>query len=130
MALKQLISAILIFSLLPTAALAEKPQNYLYTSSDELNQLRPLLEHQDIGGVQVVYSWKQLESVPGKYDFSAIKKDLSLLNRIKKKLFIQIQNRFFEKNTRYIPFYFQQGTKYQGGLVAQVDNPGEGKTQG
>ncbi|WP_240042856.1 hypothetical protein [Photorhabdus luminescens] len=54
MALKQLISAILIFSLLSTAALAEKPQNYLYTSSDEIDQLRPLLERQDIGGVQVV----------------------------------------------------------------------------
>ncbi|WP_254921103.1 hypothetical protein [Photorhabdus luminescens] len=54
MALKQLISAILMFSLLPTAALAEKPQNYLYTSSDELDQLCLLLERQDIGGVQVV----------------------------------------------------------------------------
>ncbi|MBS9428088.1 hypothetical protein C6H64_14175 [Photorhabdus luminescens] len=129
MMLKQLISATLIFSLLSTAALAGKPQNYLYTSSDELDQLRLLLERQDIDGVQVVYSWKQLESEPGKYDFSAIEKDLSLLNRIKKKLFIQIQDRFFEKNARYIPFYLQQDTKYQGGLVAQVDNPGEGKAQ-
>ncbi|MBS9425356.1 hypothetical protein [Photorhabdus caribbeanensis] len=130
MALKQLISATLIFSLLSTAALAGKPRNYLYTSSDELDQLRPLLERQDIDGVQIVYSWKQLESAPGKYDFSAIEKDLSVLNRIKKKLFVQIQDRFFEKNARYIPFYLQQGKKYQGGLVAQVDNPGEGKAQG
>ncbi len=30
----------------------------------------------------------------------------------------------------FIPFYLQQGTKYQGGLVAQVDNPGENKEQG
>ncbi|WP_074524852.1 MULTISPECIES: hypothetical protein [Photorhabdus] len=29
-----------------------------------------------------------------------------------------------------IPFYLQQGTKYQGGLVAQVDNPDESKAQG
>lgn len=29
-----------------------------------------------------------------------------------------------------MPFYLQQGTKYQGGLVAQVDNSGEGKAQG
>ncbi|WP_198672777.1 hypothetical protein [Photorhabdus sp. CRCIA-P01] len=38
--------------------LAGKPQNYLYTSSDELEQLGPLLERQDIAGVQIVYSWK------------------------------------------------------------------------
>ncbi|WP_225815712.1 hypothetical protein [Photorhabdus antumapuensis] len=64
MVLKQLISATLIFSSLSTAALAGKPQNYLYTSSDELEQLGPLLERQDIAGVQIVYSWKQLEGAP------------------------------------------------------------------
>uniref|UniRef100_UPI0036DF4E11 hypothetical protein n=1 Tax=Photorhabdus sp. RM322S TaxID=3342825 RepID=UPI0036DF4E11 len=128
--LRQLISTSLIFSLLSTAALAAKPQNYLYTSSDDLNQLHELLERQDIDGVQIVYNWKQLESAPGKYDFSAIEKDLALLSKIQKKLFIQIQDRFFEKDARYIPFYLQQSSKYQGGLVAQVDNPGEGKAQG
>ncbi|MQL47046.1 hypothetical protein GEA64_03145 [Photorhabdus khanii] len=128
--LRQLISTSLIFSLLSTAALAAKPQNYLYTSSDNLNQLHELLERQDIDGVQIVYNWKQLESAPGKYDFSAIEKDLALLSKIQKKLFIQIQDRFFEKDARYIPFYLQQSSKYQGGLVAQVDNPGEGKAQG
>ncbi|WP_339367027.1 hypothetical protein [Photorhabdus sp. RW14-46] len=56
MVLKQLILATLIFSLLSTDALAGKPQNYLYTSSDELDQLRPLLERQNIDGVQVVYA--------------------------------------------------------------------------
>ncbi|ETS30573.1 hypothetical protein PTE_03928 [Photorhabdus khanii NC19] len=128
--LRQLISTSLIFSLLSTAALAAKPRNYLYTSSDDLNQLHELLERQDIDGVQIVYNWKQLESAPGKYDFSAIEKDLALLSKIQKKLFIQIQDRFFEKDARYIPFYLQQSSKYQGGLVAQVDNPGEGKAQG
>ncbi|KER04695.1 hypothetical protein [Photorhabdus temperata] len=80
--------------------------------------------------MQIVYNWKQLESAPGKYDFSAIEKDLMLLNKIQKKLFIQIQDRFFKKDARYIPFYLQQNSKYQGSLVAQVDNPGENKEQG
>ncbi|CAQ84077.1 MULTISPECIES: hypothetical protein [Photorhabdus] len=130
MTLKQFTFATLLFSLLSTPVLAEKPQNFLYTSSDDLNQLRSLLERQDIDGVQIIYNWKQLESAPGKYDFSAIEKDLMLLGKIQKKLFIQIQDRFFEKNARYIPFYLQQDIKYQGGLVPQIDNPGEDKAQG
>ncbi|WP_051225632.1 hypothetical protein [Photorhabdus temperata] len=101
-------------------------RNLIY---DDLNQLHELLKRQDIDGVQIVYNWKQLESAPGEYDFSAIEKDLMLLNKIQKKLFIQIQDRFFKKDARYIPFYLQQNSKYQGDLVTQLDNPGENKEQ-
>ncbi|NHB91747.1 hypothetical protein [Photorhabdus cinerea] len=70
--------------------------------------------------MQIIYNWKQLESASGKYDFSAIEKDLMLLSKIQKKLFIQIQDRFFERNVRYTPSYLQQDTKYQGGLVSLI----------
>jgi hypothetical protein len=103
-------------------------QNYLYTSSGELEDLQNILARDDIAGVQIVYSWKQLEKARGEYDFSAIEKDLATVSRAHKKLFIQIQDRFFEPQARNIPLYLQQEPQYRGGLVAQTDNPGEGKS--
>jgi len=102
------------------------PQNYLYTSSGELADHRALLERPDIHGVQIVYSWKQLEAAEGVYDFSAIEQDLAQTDTLHKKLFIQIQDRFFDAQARNIPTYLQTPA-YSGGLVAQTDNPGEGK---
>jgi hypothetical protein len=118
------------FALLLTAhsALAAAPQNYLYTSSGELEEHRSLLARPDIHGVQIVYSWKQLETAKDVYDFSAIEHDLAQVEALHKKLFIQIQDRFFEPTARHIPAYLQTPA-YGGGLVAQADNPGEGKAE-
>lgn len=109
----------------PAASLAA-PLNYLYTSSGELTEHLELLERPDIQGVQIVYSWKQLETAKGVYDFSAIEQDLAQTDTLHKKLFIQIQDRFFEAQARNIPAYLQTPA-YGGGLVAQTDNPGEDK---
>ena len=107
--------------------LAAPPQNYLYTSSGQLEKLQALLARPDIDGVQIIYTWKQLEKYKGIYDFSAVENDLAILNKMNKKLFIQIQDRFFKPNDKNIPFYLQQEPQYHGGLIAQSDNPGEGK---
>ena len=109
-------------------ALAAAPQNYLYTSSGELEEHGSLLKREYIHGVQIVYSWKQLETAKDIYDFSAIERDLAQVDRLHKKLFIQIQDRFFEPQARNIPAYLQTPA-YGGGLVAQTDNPGEDKAQ-
>ncbi|MBB1200987.1 hypothetical protein EGM70_11860 [Enterobacteriaceae bacterium 89] len=110
------------------AAQAAPPQNYLYTSSGELEEHSALLARPDIQGVQIVYSWKQLETAKDVYDFSAIERDLAQADALHKKLFIQIQDRFFEPTARGIPVYLQTPA-YGGGLVAQTDNPGEGKAE-
>jgi hypothetical protein len=110
--------------------LAAPPKHYLYTSSGELDQLETLLARPDIEGVQIVYSWKRLENAQGQYDFSAIEKDLAHLTARDKKLFIQIQDRFFDPDARNIPLYLQQEPVYHGGLVAQSDNAGEGMPEG
>ncbi|CDL83971.1 hypothetical protein [Xenorhabdus szentirmaii] len=124
----RIITIFLIFCFYGGNSLAVTPQNYLYTSSGELEELGPLLARADINGVQIIYTWKQLEKSQGEYDFSAIKKDLSVLNKMNKKLFIQIQDRFFEPTHRNIPLYLLQEPQYRGGLIAQSDNPGEGKS--
>lgn len=109
---------------------AAAPQNFLFADSDALASFAPLIERPDIGGVQVVYSWKSLEPAKDRYDFSRIEHDLRFLDGLDRKLFIQIQDRFFEIEHRNVPQYLQQEPAYGGGLVAQVDNPGENQPEG
>lgn len=111
-----------------TSAVASEPRHFLYTSSGELAQIQPLLDRPDIEGVQIVYSWKQLEPQPGRYNFLAIEQDLAYLTQQHKKLFVQVQDRFFLPTARHIPTYLQTDPRYGGGLVRQSDdsevNPG------
>ena len=106
----------------------KKIQHYLYTSSDDLNQIQSLITRKDIAGVQIVYNWKDLEIAQGKYDFSRIERDLNYLDKRNKKLFIQIQDRFFEPRAKNIPAYLLKEVIYGGGIVRQADNPEVNKT--
>jgi len=126
---RSLLTCLLIGALCAGTACAA-PQNYLFAGSDDLASHEALIRRPDIGGVQVVYSWKSLESAKGVYDFSRIERDLAFLDRHKKQLFLQIQDRFFEVGHRNVPAYLLEDPVYGGGLVPQVDNPGEGKPEG
>ncbi|MBY4707343.1 hypothetical protein K6V18_20150 [Ralstonia insidiosa] len=109
-------------------AAASELRHFLYTGSDELASIEPLLQRPDIEGVQIVYSWKSLEPEPGRYDFSGIEHDLAYLQQRKKQLFVQVQDRFFLPTARHIPSYLLTDPAYGGGLVRQSDdsevNPG------
>jgi hypothetical protein len=111
----------------PAAAAA---LNYLFTDSDELSRIEPLLKRPDIGGAQIVYSWKSLEPVKDQYDFGQIERDLRYLGGLNRRLFVQLQDRFFEIGHRHVPMYLQTEPIYGGGLVPQGDNPGENKAAG
>ena len=106
------------------------PVNFLYTSSGDLEKVQALLKRPDIDGVQIVYSWKSLEPGMGQYDFSQIDHDLAIADAMGKKLFIQIQDRFFTLKDRNVPTYLTSEAKYGGGLASQYDNPGEGRPIG
>jgi hypothetical protein len=86
-------------------AQSHEPANFLYTSSSDLSELNTLLKRTDIQGVQIVYSWKSLEPVKDKYDFSRIDEDLKVLDAARKKLFIQVQDRFFRPQDKNVPAY-------------------------
>src|SRR5690349_2145764 len=109
---------------------AAAPQNFLFTNSEDLPAQGPLLSRTDIAGAQVVYTWKSLETAKDQYDFSQIERDLEFLSRLDRKLFIQIQDRFFEVKHRNLPAYLLTEPIYRGGLVAQADNPGENLPEG
>ena len=127
-------SRLLVLTLLActSGGLAEAapPRNFLFTQSDDLPEQAALVERPDIGGAQIVYSWKSLEGARGVYDFSRIERDLAFLSQRHKELFLQIQDRFFEVGHRNVPAYLLEDPVYGGGLVPQVDNPGEGKPEG
>ena len=114
----------------PAAAGKTGPVNFLYAGSGDLDTLRALLQRPDIGGVQIVYSWRSLEPGKDRYDFSAIERDLAVTDALGKELFIQIQDRFFSIEARNVPDYLMAEPRYGGGLAAQSDNAGEGQPAG
>lgn len=122
-----------VFSLLcfsQTAYIYATPQNFLYMGSQDLTQVEELIKRSDIHGVQIVYAWKALEKSKDEYDFSKIEQDLHYLHGLDKKLFIQIQDRFFTPEARHVPDYLLNDPIYQGGIVPQYDHPGENKPIG
>ena len=106
------------------------PQNYIFAGGDSAQDIEPLLDRPDIAGVQIIYSWKQLEPEQGKYDFSAIERDLATTEAIHKKLWVQLQDRFFLPTARNLPGYILTEPKYHGGLQREVTFVGVGKPQG
>lgn len=124
---RQLIPSALVLAALSTTLMAAPLRHFLYTGSDDLTRIEALIRRPDIGGVQIVYTWRALEKEPGHYDFTQIEHDLRFLEGLNKKLFIQIQDRFFDPKHKYIPPYLQTDPVYGGGLIAQVDHAGENK---
>lgn len=118
----------LITALLLAASPAfAQPRNFVYLGNDELEGATRILDRPDIAGAQVVYSWRSLEPSKGVYDFSDIEHDLALVQARGKSLFIQIQDRFFRPEARYVPQYLLDGPDYGGGLARQFSEEGEGK---
>lgn len=118
--MRRLVSVLAAMLLLAVPAFAA-PANFLYMGSGDLADNEKLLERPDIEGVQLLYNWRQLEPEEGKYDFSAIDADLAAVTKLGKKLFIQVQDRFFSLKAKNIPQYLQDEKQYGGGLVPQVD---------
>jgi hypothetical protein len=112
------------------AGTAPDPVNFLFADSDDLVTRQALVERPDIAGVQIVYTWKSLEHARGEYDFSRIEADLDFLQKRGKKLFVQLQDRFFLIQARNVPRYLLEQPEYGGGLVPQGDYAGEGQPEG
>lgn len=108
-------------------AQSELPQLFLFLGGDRVSSFQKTLQNPCIRGVQIIYSWRQLEPQKGVYDFSKIEEDLNDLSRIDKKLFIQIQDRSFSPDVFPVPDYIRLEKAYHGGMVQQYDFPGEGK---
>lgn len=99
-------------------------QHFVYFSRDRESIIgHPLLTHSMFKGAQVMYVWKDLESLKGQYDFSKIKEDYEYLQKYGKRLFIQLQDVTFNPKYKAIPTYLQS-EEYEGGAVIQYDDNG------
>ncbi|MEU4850144.1 hypothetical protein [Streptomyces gilvosporeus] len=108
---------------------AKPPTNYLYASIGDFDAtVKPLIDRPDIAGVQLVVPWKALERKEDQYDFSSIDQALTYLQARHKKLFIQVQDRFFAPPTR-LPGYLLADPKYKGGAAPTKNENGLGPGQ-
>ncbi len=121
--------SLICFKFIAVAEPIFKMQNFIFMGgdSDLLHKSEKMFNNSKIDGVQVVYTWKSLEIDKDKYDFSKIENDLNFLNKLNKKLFVQVQDRFFSPQAKYVPNYIMHDPEYTGGLTKQLDNPGENK---
>ncbi|AUH70637.1 hypothetical protein [Legionella sainthelensi] len=124
---KILLVWLLSFSSGTILAQGSLPQLFLFVGGNEASSYRHILKNNCINGIQIIYSWKQLEPKKGFYDFSKIEKDLKFLDKEQKKLFIQIQDRSFTPDVFNVPDYIRKESIYHGGVEMQYDFPGEGK---
>jgi hypothetical protein len=110
-----------VLMLMASGLQAAEPQNFLFMGAGDTAENAALIARPDIGGVQVVYNWKRLEPEPGRYDFSEIEADLQRVEKAHKKLFLQLQDRFFMHEHRNVPRYLLEDPRYGGGLAPQTN---------
>ncbi|MEV0990780.1 hypothetical protein [Streptomyces sp. NPDC049949] len=104
----------------------QAPAQYLYSSIGDFDaEVKPLIDRPDIAGAQVVVPWKALEPQKDQYDFSAIEEALAVLQSRHKKLFVQVQDRFFSAPTR-LPNYLLTDPAYAGGAAPTTNESGLG----
>ncbi|MFE6692010.1 hypothetical protein ACFVFQ_36765 [Streptomyces sp. NPDC057743] len=92
-------------------------------------KVKAMIDRKDIGGVQVVVPWKALEGKKGEYRWSRLDNALKYLQERHKKLFVQVQDRFFDVAMKdaNVPQY----VKDEGGVAPTVDeNPDNPTTHG
>jgi hypothetical protein len=100
---------------------SSKPRDFVYLGQDDLDVNLPILERSDIAGAEVVYVWRSLEPKKGHYDFSMIEHDLDLTKSRGKAMYIEVGDRFFTPDARWLPQYLLDEPEFGGGLVRQVE---------
>jgi hypothetical protein len=102
--------------------------SYMQDAIEELGRY-PMLR-----GLQIRYTWAELEPVRGQFDFSRIERDLALLAAADKRLFILIQTKSFNETSPALPAYLEtevvDGGTYEfevGAYMESADAPTYGR---
>ena len=125
----RILMALVLFSSSQGFSNENRIQRFLFIGGTDPQTLSRKINAQ-VDGVQIVYTWKSLERNKGQYTLDEIERDLAFLNSRGKRLWIQLQDRFFGPKDRSVPDYLLSEAVYQGGLAKQKDNPGENKAVG
>ena len=128
-------------ALLPSLVVVTRPlasqqtrgpiHHYIFFGQDRerLRAASSFLESRVIEGAQVAYTWRQLEPEKDRYDFSAIREDLALLESKGKRLWIQLQDVTFSPSRYGVPQYLLQDSSYHGGAARQYQIPDDDESR-
>jgi hypothetical protein len=128
-------AVLFILVALSPVAVAGGVHHYVFVGRDrEKLAERGFLDHRGVEGVQVKYSWKQLEQGKDNYVFDDVRADLALVTSKGKKLFVQVQDANFTLEFVPVPKYLERDPAYHGGVARQTSGPdrkpGEAKPYG
>src|SRR5688500_13288830 len=124
------ISALLLLVLVrPPVALAQNVHHYIFVGMDRERLAEPgFLDRKGVEGVQVKYTWRQLEQGKDNYVFDDLRTDLGLVKAKGKRLFVQVQDATFGLEYMPVPKYLREDPAYQGGVAQQAAYP-DGKPE-
>lgn len=110
---------------------AKRVHHYVFFGMDResIPNAKTFFDTRAFEGAQVAYSWRQLEHTKDEYDFSLIREDLALLDKHKKKLWIQIQDVAFSDRWKMVPEYLLKEPQFGGGVVRQYKYPGSDESR-
>lgn len=97
------------------------PSNFIYFARDheELSDTA-FLAHPRIAGAQLTYTWRELEPERDRYDFTAIRESLRLLESHGKRLFLQISDVTFSERPP-VPDYLLSDPAFHGGAARKYE---------
>lgn len=126
---RNLCVALLLAAVSGSPARADAVRHYIFVGMDRERLSEPgFLDHKGVDGVQVKYTWRQLEQAKDHYVFDDVRTDLSLVRAKGKKLFVQIQDATFELKYMPVPKYLRDDPEYHGGVAQQASYP-DGKPE-
>ena len=98
------------------------PRHFIYfgLERDRIEDPR-FLSIPSISGAQLKYTWRELEPERGRYEFSAIRRDLALLEQYGKQLFIQLQDVSFDEGIVNVPDYLREDPVFGGGVALKYE---------
>src|SRR3954463_6062310 len=119
------VTTMLLLTVLSTSvAAAEGVHHYIFVGRDREKLAEPgFLDHKGVEGVQVKYSWRQLEQGKDNYVFGELREDLKLCKAQGKRLFLQVQDATFGLEFIPVPQYLMIDPAYHGGMTHQANYP-------
>ena len=104
-----------------TSARDGTPDHYVFFRRDHARVAETsFLQHPQLVGAQLTYTWRELEPTPDQYAFDGIRERLTLLTAHGKRLFLQLQDVSFSE-TMVTPDYLRADTAYHGGIARKYE---------
>lgn len=97
------------------------PRNFVFFGRDHERVLESTyLSNPQIDGVQLTYTWRELEPERDQYDFGPIREQLAFLQRHGKRLFIQLADVTFSERLP-VPEYLLSDPAFHGGAARKYE---------